>query len=192
VVQVLAVVFGYLLGTVPTAQLVGRRIGRDPTREGSGNPGASNVYRTAGARAGAMVFAGDALKGVAATGIGWLAGDRTLALVCGAAAVVGHVAPIGRRFRGGKGVATACGMVVVLFPLVAAAAAVVWTAVAKLTGKASLASLVLAVLLPVGVAATGGPVEEIVGVALVAGIVVLRHAGNIERLVRGDERSLNL
>src|SRR4051812_6753473 len=132
---------------------VGRRVGRDPTLEGSGNPGASNVYRTAGAKAGAMVFAGDLLKGVLATGIGLAAGDRALAVACGAAAVLGHVAPVTRRFRGGKGVATACGMVAVLFPLLAAAMAVTWAAIAKVSGKASVASIVIAVVIPIAVVA---------------------------------------
>lgn len=189
-VQVLVVALGYLLGTAPTAQLVGRRVGRDPTLEGSGNPGASNVYRTAGAKAGALVFAGDLLKGMAATGIGWWAGGRVLALVCGAAAVVGHVFPLTRRLRGGKGVATAIGMMLVAFPLLAAGALALWAVIAKATRKASLASLVAAVLLPVGVVAVGRPVEEVAIVAAVAALVVARHAGNIERLVRGDERSL--
>ena len=188
--EVLVVALGYLLGTVPTAQLVGRRVGRDPTREGSMNPGASNVYRTAGPKAGAMVFAGDLLKGMAATGIGLVAGDRMLGVVCGAAAVVGHVVPITRRLRGGKGVATACGMVVVLFPLLALAAAGVWGVVVKTTGKASLASLAVAATLPVGVSVSGRPVREVIGVVLVAALVVVRHASNIARLARGDERSL--
>lgn len=184
------VTVGYLLGTAPVALLVGRRHGKDPTREGSGNPGASNVYRTAGARAGALVFAGDALKGVAATALGLAVADRRLALACGAAAVVGHSFPVTRRFRGGKGVATACGMIVVLFPLLAAGGAIVWGAAAKVTAKASLASLTLAVLMPIGVAVLGRPLVEVVGVAAVAGLVIARHAGNIERLVRGDERTL--
>lgn len=187
---VLVVALGYLLGTVPTAQVVGRRIGRDPTREGSGNPGASNVYRTAGAKAGATVFAGDVLKGLVATGIGLAAGDRTLALACGAAAVVGHVAPVTRRFRGGKGVATGVGVVLVLFPLLALGVLVVWAAIARLTRKASLASIVAVVALLAAVAAVGRPAIEIIGVAAVALLILLRHASNIERLVRGDERSL--
>ena len=190
-VEVPFVVIGYLLGTMPTALLVGRRIGRDPTREGSGNPGASNVYRTAGAKAGAYVFAGDVVKGMLATAIGWAAGDRVLGLVCGAAAVVGHVAPVTRRFRGGKGVATACGMVIVLFPLLALGAAVVWVAVVKVGRTASLASLAVAVLLPLSVVATGRPRAEVVGVVAVAALVVVRHAGNIARLARGEERSLH-
>jgi glycerol-3-phosphate acyltransferase PlsY len=189
-VKVLVVALGYLLGTVPTAQLVARRTGHDPMLEGSQNPGASNVYRTAGARAGAVVFGGDALKGIVATALGLLAGGRLLGLACGAAAVIGHVLPITRRLRGGKGVATACGMIAVLFPLLAFVAVVVWSAVVKLTHTASLASLAVAVLLPVGVAATGRPAGEVVGVAAVAALVVARHAGNIRRLSRGDERTL--
>jgi glycerol-3-phosphate acyltransferase PlsY len=190
VLGVLVAVLGYLLGTVPTALLVGRRIGRNPTLAGSGNPGASNVYRTAGAKAGAAVFAGDLLKGAVATGIGLAAGDRTLALVGGVAAVLGHVAPATRRFRGGKGVATACGLIVVLFPVLALVLAVVWAVIAKVTGKASLASIVLAVLIPIAVAAMARPAVEVVGIVVVAALVVVRHAGNIGRLVRGEERSL--
>lgn len=180
----------YLLGTAPVALLVGRRAGKDPTREGSGNPGASNVYRTAGAKAGALVFAGDGLKGIAATALGLAVEDRRLALACGAAAVAGHIFPVTRRLRGGKGVATGAGMVAVLFPLVAAAVAVVWGVLAKATGKASLASLTAAVLLPIGVAALGRPAVEVGGVAAMAAVVIARHAENIERLARGGERSL--
>jgi len=190
-VEALLVAVGYLLGTIPTAQLVGRRVGRDPTREGSGNPGASNVYRTAGARAGAAGFAGDLLKGVVATALGLAVGGRALGLACGAAAVVGHIAPITRRFRGGKGVATACGLGVVLYPVLTLVAAVVWGITVKLTKKASLASLAVVVLVPVGVAVTGRPAVEVVGVVAVAVLVVARHAGNIRRLARGEERWLS-
>lgn len=182
--------FGYAIGMLPTAQLVGRRVGRDPTREGSRNPGASNVYRTAGAKAGAIVFAGDFLKGALAAGLGWVAGDRVLALVAGLAAVLGHIAPVARGFRGGKGVATAGGVLATLFPVVAIVVLAVWGGIVKLTGKASLGSIVVVVAVPVAVIALGRPLEEIVLVAVIAGMVVVRHASNIARLVRGDERSL--
>ncbi|HVM51557.1 MAG TPA: glycerol-3-phosphate acyltransferase [Acidimicrobiales bacterium] len=188
--KALVVAVAYLLGTVPTALVVGRRLGRDPTREGSGNPGASNVYRTAGPRAGAVVFAGDLLKGIAATGLGLAAGGRLLGLACGAAAVVGHVLPVTRRLRGGKGVATASGLVVVLDPLLAAVVGLGWLVLARVSGTASLASLAAAALLPAGFALRGRPLAEVVGLAAVAAVVVARHAGNIGRLVRGDERTL--
>src|SRR3954470_11076122 len=107
VTRVLVVLAGYLLGTLPFAHLVAGRRGVDPTAEGSGNPGASNVYPTAGRRAGVAVLACDALKGAAGVGPALAVGDRQLGLLAGLAAVVGHVFPLTRRFRGGKGVATA-------------------------------------------------------------------------------------
>src|SRR5262245_37826379 len=96
----LVVAVGYVLGTLPFAQVVAGRLGHDPTLEGSGNPGASNVFRTAGRGAGVAVFALDALKGMAAVAVGWVFGGRDLALVAGVAAVVGHVFPVTRGFRG--------------------------------------------------------------------------------------------
>jgi len=180
----------HALGTLPVAHVVGRRAGVDPTTAGSGNPGASNVYRTAGRRAGLLVFAGDAAKGALAVAVGWLAGDRVLAVVCGLAAVLGHVAPVTRRFRGGKGVATAAGVLVVLFPIVALVAVPSWLLVAKVTGKASLASIVAVVGAAVVIWFRSPPVEELLGVVAIVVVVVLRHASNIRRLLRGEERAL--
>lgn len=187
---VLLVVAGYVLGTLPTAVVVAGRRGHDPTREGSGNPGATNVYRTAGRRAGALVLVGDLAKGAVAAGTGWLAGDHLLGLVCGTAAVVGHVFPLTRRFRGGKGVATAGGATLVLFPVAALVAVVTFAAVAKLTGRASLGSLTIAVLIPVLTALGGAPGTEVLLLVALAAVVVARHASNIVRLVRGTEPSL--
>jgi glycerol-3-phosphate acyltransferase PlsY len=185
VAPVLTVVVGYLLGTVPTARLVGQRAGVDPRRAGSGNPGASNVYRTVGRRAAAIVAGVDVVKGAAAAGLGWGLGSHTLGLVAGGAAVVGHSFPIGRR--GGKGVATCAGMLGVLFPVAAAAAALGWIAVARVARRPSVASIVLAVGLPAGLALAGVPGAEVAVFAAVATLVVLRHAGNIRRLLQGTE-----
>jgi glycerol-3-phosphate acyltransferase PlsY len=187
-VAVLCVVGAYLLGTLPTATVIAARTGHDPTREGSGNPGATNVYRTAGRRAGALVLLGDLVKGAAAAAVGWLAGDHTLGVVCGAAAVAGHVLPATRRFRGGKGVATSGGVTLVLFPLVGIGAALAWAGLAKLTKRASVASLVLAIGIPVAAALTGADALECVLLAGMGLVVFARHAGNIERLVKGTER----
>src|SRR4051812_14518120 len=103
------VVGAYLLGCFPTAGIVGRRAGFDADSAGSGNPGASNSFRLGGVRAGVLVLVGDGAKGTVAAAAGLLVGGRALALAAGAAAVIGHVAPVTRRFRGGKGVATAAG-----------------------------------------------------------------------------------
>jgi acyl phosphate:glycerol-3-phosphate acyltransferase len=186
----LVVAAGYVLGTLPFAQIVAGRLGHDPTTEGSGNPGASNVFRTAGRGAGLTVLAGDALKGVVAVAIGWLFGGRDLALITGVAAVLGHVFPITRGFRGGKGVATSAGVMAVLFPLPLAASAVVWLALVKLTGVAAIASLVAGAALVVGLVLTDVPGREVALVAVLGALVLVRHAGNIARLVRGEEHVL--
>ncbi|MDQ1444907.1 MAG: acyl phosphate:glycerol-3-phosphate acyltransferase [Acidimicrobiaceae bacterium] len=180
----------YLLGTFPTAVLVARAKGHDVTQEGSGNPGATNVYRVAGRRAAVFVFAGDLLKGVIATGVGLAVADRTTALAMGAAAVVGHCLPVTRRFKGGKGVATAAGFAVVIEPVIGLVAGVCWLIVLKATKRASLASLAIVVALPLAVLARRGPHIEALVVSLVAVFIVSRHARNIARLVRGEEASL--
>lgn len=180
----------YLLGTFPTAILVGHRSGLDPTQEGSGNPGASNAFRTMGRQAGAMVLVGDLVKGAAAAGTGLATGNRAVAVACGLAAVMGHVAPVTRRFRGGKGVATAAGMALVLLPLPALGLAVLWAAMAKATGTASAASVAVAIGLPLAAVGSGRSLGEVAAFAACGVLVVVRHRGNIGRLRRGEERSL--
>jgi len=187
VVAVAMVVLAYLLGTFPTALLAGRWRGVDPTAAGSGNPGATNVLRTAGRRAGALTLGGDIGKGAVAAGLGWLLGGHGLGVACGVAAVVGHVAPATRRFRGGKGVATGAGMALVLFPLATLVAAVAFVAVLALTGIVSAASLATTVVLPIGVALAGAPGGEVAALVACAALVVARHAGNVRRLLRGEE-----
>ena len=184
------VVAAYLLGTYPTATLVAAGHGRDVLAEGSGNPGATNVYRIAGTRAGVKVLLGDLVKGAAAALLGYATGGRGLALAAGFAAVVGHCFPATRGFRGGKGVASAAGMSLVLFPVVAGVLTVVWIVIARALNKASLASVLALVGLPVGVALTGHPRTEIAAIAGVAALVVARHSRNIGRLLRGEEREL--
>ena len=187
----LLLVAAYLLGSFPTAGLVGQRRGTDPAAEGSGNPGATNVYRLLGRRAAALVLAGDVAKGVAAAAIGSAVAGRAGMFACGAAAVVGHCFPAGRVTRGGKGVATAAGLTAVAFPVVAATAAVVWAVVVLATRKASLASLITIAYVPIGAAIMGRPGADVAASAGIAVLVVARHAGNVGRLLRGEERSLN-
>ncbi|MDQ2650863.1 MAG: glycerol-3-phosphate acyltransferase [Actinomycetota bacterium] len=186
------VVPAYLLGTFPSALLVGRRRGLDPTRAGSGNPGASNALRTMGRRAGAMVLLGDAGKGAVAAGVGWAVGGRGVGVACGLAAVLGHVAPVTRRFRGGKGVATGAGMTLVLVPLVGVVLGALFAAVAKLTRTASVGSLVIAAGLPIGVALAGRPAAEVAAFTACSLLVIARHRTNIDRLRRGDEATIDL
>ena len=181
------VVAAYLLGTFPTAALIGRMTGHDPTAEGSGNPGATNVLRTSGRGAGVAVLAIDVAKGALAVGLGLLVGDHTLGVIAGAAAVLGHVAPVGRRFRGGKGVATAAGASAVAFPALSLVLGVVFVVTVAVTRRVSVGSLVLALLLPVGVALGGGSGLEVLVTAGVSLVVIARHHENIRRLIRREE-----
>ena len=186
-VAVICVVVSYVLGMFPTALLVGRRTGVDPTAAGSGNPGATNVLRTAGRRAALLTLLGDGGKGALAAALGWAVGGHGLGVACGVAAVVGHIAPVTRRFRGGKGVATAAGMVLVLFPLVALVGAVAYGLAVAVTRVGSVGSLTAAVVVPVTAALTGVPGWELAGLVACEALVVLRHSGNIRRLVQGEE-----
>lgn len=179
----------YLLGTFPSALLVARGKGVDVTAEGSGNPGASNVGRLLGRRAGIIVFVLDALKGAICAGVGLAIGGYAGGLALGGAAILGHIFPVTRRFRGGKGVATGAGVIIVLYPVISLALAVVWVVTLKVSHKASVASLAIIAGLPIAMVIAGRPWQEIVTVVALAAIVVARHADNLRRLVRGDELS---
>jgi acyl phosphate:glycerol-3-phosphate acyltransferase len=177
----------YFLGTFPSALLVARVGGRDVLTEGSGNPGASNVARLMGWKAGLVVLAADFGKGAIASGIGLAVAGRGGAFALGVAAVVGHMFPATRRFKGGKGVATAGGMLIVLYPWIVLILAVVWILLARVLKLASVGSLACAVLFPVLVAIGGYAPEEVVAISALAVIVIARHAANLRRLFEGRE-----
>jgi glycerol-3-phosphate acyltransferase PlsY len=183
-------VVAYLLGTFPSADLVARHYGVDVTKAGSGNPGASNVMRLVGWKAGVIVLVADAAKGAIAAGAGLALDGHRGAYILGVAAVLGHVFPVWRRFKGGRGVATGAGVFLVVFPLITAGLAVVWIAIARGLHKASVASLVCAIAAPILVGIFDGSTLDIVVVAGVALLLIARHASNLRRLVRGEEHGL--
>ena len=182
-----AAIPAYLLGTFPTALLVARAGGHDVLTEGSGNPGASNVARLMGWKAGLLVMAGDLAKGAIAAGVGLAVAGRGAAYILGILAVIGHTYPVTRHFKGGKGVATAGGMLAVLQPLLVLVLAVVWFLTARVLKLASVGSIIVAVLFPIGVALTGRAGWEIAVTSALAVLVVVRHLPNLRRLVRGQE-----
>jgi glycerol-3-phosphate acyltransferase PlsY len=186
----LLVPLAYLLGTFPTASLVARATGHDVLAEGSRNPGASNVYRLAGWKAGLIVFVGDFAKGAIPSAVGLVLAGHLGAYVLGSAAVVGHVLPVVSRFHGGRGVATAGGVLAVIYPLIALVLAVVWFVIARGFGKASVASLVITIAFPALVALTGNSWGDIAVTSALALIILARHAPNVRRLVRGEEPGL--
>jgi len=137
---------GYLAGSIPTGVLLGRVVGRDPRHHGSGNIGASNVTRTLGKRWGLVTLVVDTLKGAIPTFVALRWADFDVALVTGFLATFGHCFPIWLRFRGGKGVATAFGTVVVILPVVAIIAAMLWITIVHLTRVPTFGSLTAAAL----------------------------------------------
>lgn len=186
------IVAGYLLGTIPSAVWVARSRGVDIYSVGSGNPGASNVYRALGKGAAALVFAIDALKGVIPAAAGrWMPGGTVaFGLIGGMAAVVGHTWPVFRKFKGGRGVATGAGVLAVCYPVLTLAMLAVFAIVVGVTRKPSIASLVALVGAVIGVIVIGRDLFEIVLVLLMAALVLARHTENIKRLIRGEEHGL--
>jgi glycerol-3-phosphate acyltransferase PlsY len=188
--QLLTLLLAYLVGSVNFGVIVPRLKGIDIHERGSGNPGASNVLRTVGKRAGAVVLIGDAAKGVVGAALGAIVVNPEFGYVTALAAVVGHVVPVWHRFRGGRGVATALGAALYLQPIVGVVLMVLWAGILIIWKTASIASLVAMVLYVPGFWLAGVEAASLAWAAAIAVLVVLRHAGNIRRLVGGSERSV--
>jgi len=181
-----ALACGYLLGSVPFGLLLTRFAGLgDIRRIGSGNIGATNVLRTGRKSLAAATLLLDAGKGALTVMLGDLYGPD-IAIVAGLGAMLGHLFPVWLRFHGGRGVATALGVILALSWQAGLAALMVWIAVAALFRYSSLAALVAAAAAPViaWFIATQQLAEFF---ALIAVLVWMRHAGNIRRLIRGEE-----
>lgn len=192
----LAILLAYLVGSLPTAYLVGRLKGIDVRRVGSGNMGATNVYRTLGAGPAAVVLLIDATKGAVAALLlpRWFAlSDPVLwGAVLGLVAMLGHSRPVFLGFKsGGKGVATAGGVFAALAPIACVAGLIAFVFTVAVTRYVSLGSLVAAVVLPIAVAATEGVRSVTFAAAVAVTLFVLwSHRSNIGRLRRGEERRL--
>ncbi len=204
-------VIGYLLGALPFGYLVARAHGVNIFEVGSKNPGATNVRRVLGAKAGNLVFALDALKGALASAwallartegslsydleewgmstSGHLSGGAWISLgVAGlAGSLIGHSFSCFTRFKGGKGVATAAGGFLVVAPTVVLAGAAAWAATFYSTRYVSLASMLAGAVLPLAAWFTGQPTVVLVLTLLVALFVIIRHRANISRLLAGTE-----
>ena len=184
-------VLSYLLGSIPFGLLVARLAGLGDIRQiGSGNIGATNVLRTGSRSAAAVTLLLDLAKGFVAVVIaaGW--GEDAMLLAAGGA-IIGHMFPIWLGFRGGKGVATALGVVMALAWPVALAAALVWLATTLLFRFSSLAALVAAVVGAALAPFLADPMTATV-IAGIALLIILRHHANIRRLLAGTESRISL
>jgi glycerol-3-phosphate acyltransferase PlsY len=180
----------YLIGAIPTGVVLTRMFGATDIRNsGSGNIGATNVYRVAGKKLGILTLLGDALKGA----IPVLIAMKLLALgeaqvgAVAAAAFIGHCYPVYLGFKGGKGVATALGIFLVLSPLAVLGAFVLFALLLWKWRYVSLGSITAAAAIPLLVCLTGGNLSLIVTTLFISLIVIIRHHQNIQRLLNGSE-----
>jgi glycerol-3-phosphate acyltransferase PlsY len=191
--SVLAVVAAYLIGSISFAVVVSKAMGlADPRSYGSRNPGATNVLRTGNKAAAALTLAGDALKGLVAVLLAKALaarfgfGDGTIALVA-LAAFVGHLFPVFHRFQGGKGVATAAGVLLALHPLLGLGTLATWLMIAFFFRYSSLAALVAAVFAPLWYLFLFQPDPIAAAVAVMSVLLIWRHGTNIQNLLAGKE-----
>jgi glycerol-3-phosphate acyltransferase PlsY len=191
-----AIVAAYLVGSLSFAVIVSRLMGlADPRSYGSKNPGATNVLRSGNRAAAVLTLAFDALKGyvpvlaalLLAPRFGF--GELTIALV-GLAAFLGHLWPVFFRFQGGKGVATAAGVLLALNPWLGLATLLTWVIVALFFRYSSLASLVSAAFAPFYQLLIWGPSAYVLTIAVMSLLLVYRHSANIKKLLAGTESKL--
>ena len=186
----LCVLGGYLLGSIPFGVIATRLGGAGDVRQiGSGSIGATNVLRTGRRDLAAITLVGDGGKGAAAVLLaGWLLGSTEMAALAGGSAFVGHCFPVWLKFRGGKGLATAAGVMFAIAWPAALLAGAVWLAMALIFRISSLASLTAAAVCPLCVFLTGQTPEAKLWVSVfMAVLIFIRHHENIGRLLKGEE-----
>lgn len=189
--ELLAVIAAYLVGSIPFAQLLSGRRGIDLRRVGSGNVGATNVLRTIGVRTAVLAMLLDAVKGTVAVLVAQrLTTGVAAPVAAGLASMLGHVYPIWLRFRGGKGVATAAGAFAVLTPAALGVAAGVFLVAVGLTRFISVGSMAAAITLAGWTFWSDAPTSLGVGAAVAAIVVLLGHRTNLARLAAGTERRI--
>ncbi len=193
-----AVVVSYLLGSIPFALLISKANGVDIRKVGSGNVGATNVFRMVGKGWGILTFVCDALKGfipawglprLTAMALGAVGPNQTLALLCGCAAVAGHTWPVFIGFKGGKGVATSAGMLLGVAPSAAGIGLAAWVLVLLVSGYVSLASILAAAIVPAAGWLLYREASHVLPIALtiLGALVIWKHRTNVRRLLEGSE-----
>lgn len=192
-INLLAILCAYLIGSVSFAVLVSKAMGlADPHSYGSRNPGATNVLRTGNRTAAALTLLGDVLKGAVAVVLAkWLAPQIGLApmtiMLVGLAALVGHVYPVFHRFAGGKGVATAAGVLIALNPIHGLATLATWLIIAYFFRYSSMAALVAAIFAPFYWVLLFGASLKVLVILAMSLLLIWRHRANIGKLLAGKE-----
>lgn len=191
-VYIVFIIAAYLIGSIPTGIVISKLMGKgDPRKAGSGNIGATNVGRTSGKLAGILTLLGDVLKGGVPVFLAFQFYPESLFIsLVGLAAFLGHLFPVYLGFKGGKGVATGLGVMVVICPVATLLSAVVFAIVAYLKRYVSLASMIAAAMLPVFMSFFPRG-RNYVGMGVVVAVLIIwKHKDNIKRLVAGTENRI--
>jgi len=191
IIDIAMIIFSYLAGSICTAIILARILGLpDPRTQGSGNPGATNMLRVGGKKAAAMTLAGDMLKGVIPVLIARVVGVQPeLLIVVGFAAFLGHLYPVFFRFQGGKGVATAIGMLIAANWMIALFTVSTWLLMSFLSKISSLSALTAFLLTPIFAGIVGGDNKKftIIVLSILTIMLIWRHRSNIRNLLNGTE-----
>lgn len=188
---ILLVILSYLLGSIPFGVIVTRAKGIDLRKVGSGNIGATNALRAAGKGPALLTLLGDALKGTTAVALGKLFGVGPLYEgVLGLSAIAGHDFSLFLRLRGGKGVATSLGVLLIYSPVVGILTVAIWLAAALITRYSSLGAIVSFAFLPVNFLIFDFSGEKVIVAVLISTLLILKHQDNIRKLKAGTERRI--
>ncbi len=192
--SIVALFIAYLVGSISSAIIISRLKGlEDPRNVGSGNPGATNVLRSGDKMAAILTLLGDIFKGFLPVVVIQLAGGTpVLVALVGLAAFLGHLYPVYYKFKGGKGVATAGGVLLAISPLSVFFLVCIWFVVAFLTQYSSLAALVAAAAAPLILMLVKPVLAYVTLAGIIAGFLIWRHRENINRLLNGKESKIDL
>ena len=187
VIGIILMAVSYFIGCISPATIIAKANGIDIRKEGSGNPGTTNVLRTLGKKAAAITLIIDVLKGAVPVIIGSLAGPL-FAFGCGTMAMIGHVWPFQFKFKGGKGVATGIGVILAVNPVLGVMLLVIFAVVVAITRYVSLGSCIAAFVMP-ALALVLVP-DFFWFAVIIAAIIIIKHRANLARVFRGEESKL--
>ena len=189
---IIVILCSYIIGSIPSGLILGKTFWNVDLREyGSKNIGATNAWRTLGKLPGFIVFVADLLKGMIGVYLGMLlVGTSTAMIIGGIVAIIGHSLSLFLKFKGGKGVATGLGVIIMLMPTVSAIVFIIWLVVVMLSKYVSLASIIAAICVPIFAFVLGMPFEFVAFGVVAALFVIYRHKSNIGRLMNGTENKI--
>ena len=189
---IIVILCSYIIGSIPSGLILGKTFWNVDLREhGSKNIGATNAWRTLGKLPGFIVFVADLLKGMVGVYLGMLlVGTSTAMIIGGIVAIIGHSLSLFLKFKGGKGVATGLGVIIMLMPTVSAIVFIIWLVIVMISKYVSLASIIAAICVPIFAFILGMPFEFVAFGVVAALFVIYRHKSNIGRLMNGTENKI--